>query len=121
MALHERGVIARGTRPIHGETSQVSHDKRGTLFLQVPSTFVAMRYHSLVVEDAGPSFDVVATTAAREIMAIQHRTRPWFGLQFHPESFLSEYGADIVDAFLSAPSDIAQTSAPTHVGEVFRL
>jgi anthranilate synthase component 2 len=72
---------------LHGKVSPVTHTGH-PLFAGVPSPFTAARYHSLAVRraDLPPELEVIAETEDGEIMALAHRARPWFGLQFHPES-----------------------------------
>lgn len=94
------GRIARARRPMHGEASAIRHDGEGVLS-GVPDGFNAGRYHSLIVElDGGEPLAVTARSEDGEIMGIQHRTHPTFGVQFHPESVLTEHGYDILRNFL---------------------
>ncbi len=96
------GVVRRAGRLMHGKTSQVRHDGRG-VFSGVPSPFTATRYHSLVVDDALPDCLVATawTVDQGELMGVRHRTRPIEGVQFHPESFLTEHGHAMLRNFLS--------------------
>ena len=98
------GAIGRAERVRHGKTSPIRHDGRG-LFRGLPETFLAARYHSLVAVEIPDCFAVTARTADfDEPMAVRHREKPLFGLQFHPESFLTERGCDLLQNFLeSAP------------------
>lgn len=94
--------IVRATRPMHGKTSRIYH--RGTgIFTGLPSPFTATRYHSLVIapESVPPELAVTATADDGEIMAVQHATHPVTGVQFHPESVLTEYGYRMLDWFLT--------------------
>lgn len=97
--------IVRAGRLMHGKTDQIHHDNRG-LFEGLDNPFVATRYHSLVIQpDTLPAeFDVAAWSVApdgsREIMAIRHKEFALFGLQFHPESFLTDCGTKILERFL---------------------
>ena len=86
-------IVARAPELLHGKTSAVTHDGAG-VFLDVPSPFTATRYHSLcVVPETVPSDLVVtATTESGVIMGIRHRSRRIEGVQFHPESVLTEHG-----------------------------
>jgi anthranilate synthase component 2 len=95
------GKVDRAPRPIHGKASPVRHDG-SALFRGVRSPFQAGRYHSLVVLPEGlPScLDVTATTADGIIMGIRHRARPIHGVQFHPESILTEDGKVLLGNFL---------------------
>jgi anthranilate synthase component II len=95
------GVVTHAPRLMHGKTSMIYH-KCAKLFTGVPSPFQATRYHSLIAdEDALPKELLVsAFTDDGEIMAIKHTTHPVMGLQFHPESILTDFGARIVGNFL---------------------
>ena len=95
------GRVDRAPRLMHGKTSQVHHDRQGIL-QGVPSPFNAMRYHSLIVHDPLPGcLEASAHTAEGEVMALRHKTAPLYGLQFHPESILTEHGKQILRNFLS--------------------
>jgi anthranilate synthase/aminodeoxychorismate synthase-like glutamine amidotransferase len=95
------GRVGRAPRLMHGKTSPIHHAQRGILD-GVPSPFSAMRYHSLVVHEPLPDcLEVTASTAEGEIMALRHKTAPIVGLQFHPESILTEHGKRILRNFLT--------------------
>ena len=93
--------IVRARKPMHGKTSRIHHDG-SDLFTGVPSPFTATRYHSLVIapDSLPPSLRVTATSEDGEIMAVAHRTDPVVGVQFHPESALTENGYWLIDHFL---------------------
>jgi len=93
--------IVRARKPMHGKTSRIHHDG-SDLFTGVPSPFTAARYHSLVIapDSLPPSLRVTATSEDGEIMAVAHRTDPVVGVQFHPESALTENGYWLIDRFL---------------------
>ena len=94
--------IVRAGRPVHGRVSRVAHDG-SSLFAGLPSPLVVARYHSLVIRRSSipPSLRITASSLDDgEIMAIEHRTHPAIGVQFHPESAASEYGYAILDRFL---------------------
>jgi anthranilate synthase/aminodeoxychorismate synthase-like glutamine amidotransferase len=96
------GSVVRADTPMHGKTSTIEHDGRG-IFRGINSPFVASRYHSLVVADADlpPELEVTARTREdRAIMGLRHRTRPIYGVQFHPESILTGEGLRILRNFL---------------------
>ena len=95
------GKVVRAARVMHGKTSQISHDGKG-LFTGLPNPFQATRYHSLLIERASvpDSLDVTAQTAENEIMAVRHKTLPVEGVQFHPESFLTTAGKDLLRNFI---------------------
>ncbi|MGO8688614.1 MAG: anthranilate synthase component II [Thermoguttaceae bacterium] len=100
------GRIVRAGRLMHGKTDMIHHDDRG-LYEGLPNPFEATRYHSLVIEPGTLSdkFEVCAWSDApdgtREIMGIRHRGQAVFGVQFHPESFLTGCGTTILERFLA--------------------
>jgi anthranilate synthase/aminodeoxychorismate synthase-like glutamine amidotransferase len=93
--------IVRARKPMHGKTSRIHHDG-ADLFAGVPSPFTATRYHSLVIapDSLPPSLRITATSEDGEIMAVEHRVNPVVGVQFHPESALTEHGYWLIDRFL---------------------
>ena len=95
------GKVVRAARVMHGKTSPISHDGKG-LFTGLPNPFQATRYHSLLIERASVPdvLDVTAQTAENEIMAVRHKTLPVEGVQFHPESFLTTSGKDLLRNFI---------------------
>ena len=95
------GRVVRAPEPVHGKTSPIHHD-RSTLFDGLDDPFEATRYHSLVVdrESLPETLRVTAWTGDGLVMAIEDRARPHFGVQFHPESYLSHCGMDILARFL---------------------
>jgi anthranilate synthase component 2 len=95
------GEIVRAGHPMHGKISRIHHTGQG-LFSALPSPFIATRYHSLVIAPASvpPGLIVTATSEDGEIMAVQHAEHPVYGLQFHPESVLTEHGYRLLDHFL---------------------
>lgn len=92
-------AVVRAPVPVHGKTSAVFHDG-SALFEGIPSGFRAARYHSLLVDRVPEGFTLSAWTEQREIMAISQERRGLFGIQFHPESFLTEHGARLLLNFL---------------------
>lgn len=94
--------IVRAAAPMHGRTSLVEH-VGSPLFAEIPSPFVACRYHSLVVERRSTPADLVVTATADDgtIMAIEHSKYPICGVQFHPESILTEQGFQVLANFLA--------------------
>ena len=95
------GQILRAGAPMHGKTSRIHHTGAG-LFQGLPNPFTATRYHSLVIEPSSlpESLVVTATSEDGEIMAVQHVEYPVHGVQFHPESVLTEHGYRLIDHFL---------------------
>jgi anthranilate synthase/aminodeoxychorismate synthase-like glutamine amidotransferase len=97
------GRVVRADRVMHGKTSHIEHDGRG-LFAGLPSPLEVMRYHSLVVERTSlpDSLEVVARAAndPTEIHAVRHREHPVYGVQFHPESVMTQHGKALLKNFL---------------------
>jgi len=97
------GRVVRARRVMHGKTSEIAHDGAG-LFAGLPSPLRVMRYHSLVVEreslPAELEVTAVATDDESELHAVRHRSHPVWGVQFHPESILTEGGRRILQNFL---------------------
>jgi anthranilate synthase component 2 len=97
------GKIIHAKQVMHGKTSQVSHQDVG-VFKGLPNPFTATRYHSLVIErDTIPDcLEITASTDDGEIMGVRHKTLAVEGVQFHPESILTEHGHDLLNNFLKA-------------------
>lgn len=97
------GRVVRAPRMMHGKTSRLVHDGQG-LFAGLPQPLTVMRYHSLIIErETVPSDLVISATAEdapEEIHAVAHRTHPVWGVQFHPESVLTEGGMTLLENFL---------------------
>ncbi|NJN81666.1 MAG: aminodeoxychorismate/anthranilate synthase component II [Caldilineaceae bacterium] len=94
------GRVIRAPRLMHGKVSPVIHDGAGILH-GIPSPFTATRYHSLIVEEPLPDvLEATAHTAEGELMGLRHKSFPIFGVQFHPESILTESGKDLLANFL---------------------
>jgi anthranilate synthase/aminodeoxychorismate synthase-like glutamine amidotransferase len=100
------GKIVRAGRLMHGKVDQIHHDG-STLFESIVNPFQATRYHSLVIKPDTLPKELKMTAwsdapdGSREIMAVEHRTEPLFGVQFHPESFLTHAGMDMLRRFLA--------------------
>jgi anthranilate synthase component II len=96
------GIVCRAGKIMHGKSSLVHHNNRG-LFAGLPDPFYAIRYHSLVVNrDTLPDcLEITAWTEDGTIMGLRHREYPVEGVQFHPESFMTQCGKDILRNFLS--------------------
>ena len=95
------GRILRAPEPMHGRASEISHNG-SRLYRGITSPFKATRYHSLIVSDEGLSdeLEVTSQTAEGIIMGLEHREQPIVGVQFHPESVLTECGHQILRNFL---------------------
>ena len=96
------GRVSRAKRQMHGKTSEISHDGRG-VFQGLPPRFLATRYHSLAVLEEGFPADLEVSARADdgEIMGLRHRRFPVEGVQFHPESVLTDQGKALLKNFLS--------------------
>jgi anthranilate synthase/aminodeoxychorismate synthase-like glutamine amidotransferase len=118
MAHYFGGKVIRATLPMHGKMSPISHDGRG-VFRGLPQGLEVMRYHSLVVERESlpPELEITATTrlpsSKEEVMGLRHRTFPIEGIQFHPESYATEGGREILRNFVVTES-AHTSSAPPH-------
>ena len=95
------GKIIHAQTIMHGKTSKISHNNKG-VFKGIKDPFIATRYHSLVIdrESLPNCFDITAWTDDNEIMGIKHKELAIEGVQFHPESILSEHGHDLLKNFL---------------------
>ncbi|KFN40819.1 MAG: anthranilate synthase subunit II [Sulfuricurvum sp. MLSB] len=95
--------VVRAKRMMHGKTSKMVRSGETPIFNKLPEIFTATRYHSLIVEQENLP-DVIIPTAYseddHEIMALEIKDKPIYGVQFHPESIMSEYGHEIIDNFL---------------------
>ena len=93
------GSVERAPRLMHGKTSLIRHSRQG-LFVGIPDKFLATRYHSLIVEEPlPPVLKPMAFTLEGELMALEHRDYPIYGVQFHPESILTEHGKLLLKNF----------------------
>jgi anthranilate synthase/aminodeoxychorismate synthase-like glutamine amidotransferase len=99
-AAYGAGIVRAG-RPMHGKASCIEHNGRG-IFAGLPNPFRGARYHSLVISrrDLPADLHVTASAPDGEIMAVEHAHHPVVGLQFHPESVLTEHGYRLIDRFL---------------------
>jgi anthranilate synthase component II len=97
------GGRVTAVEPAHGEVVPIRHTSTG-LFSGVPAGFRAVRYHSLAAVNMPYELRVTARTDDDVVMAVEHRWKPLFGVQFHPESILTEHGSQIVSNFMSLPS-----------------
>jgi anthranilate synthase/aminodeoxychorismate synthase-like glutamine amidotransferase len=93
------GSVVRAPIPVHGKLSCVYHNE-DTLYRGIPNPFSATRYHSLMVKDLPPELLVCSWTEDNIIMGIRHKDYPVFGVQFHPESYMTEIGKRLLLNFL---------------------
>ncbi|MGB5696421.1 MAG: aminodeoxychorismate/anthranilate synthase component II [Polyangiales bacterium] len=103
IAQHFGASVVRAERLMHGRTSEIFHEGHG-VFQNLPSPLTATRYHSLIVKrDTIPKeLEVTAWTDRDEVMGIRHAQLPMEGVQFHPESFLTEHGHELIRNWLSS-------------------
>jgi anthranilate synthase component II len=104
--------IVRAKEIMHGKTSPVTH-QQSDVFAGLPSPFTVIRYHSLAIERASlpDSLIITAETPDGEIMGVRHRELPLYGVQFHPESVLSEQGHALLNNFLTMNHRLEQVPA----------
>lgn len=102
-------TVEKGTRPMHGKVTEIQNDGEG-LFKGLPERFKVTRYHSLIVrEDSIPEeyhVDAVADDGA--VMGISHKSMPLYGVQFHPEAVLTEYGHELLENFCCIAEDFTK-------------
>ncbi len=101
------GIVMGAGEIMHGKTSLIHHDGKG-VFLGIPSPFMAIRYHSLVIqnETLPDELEVSAWTDNGIIMGVRHKSFPVEGIQFHPESIMTEYGKELLSNFLKIKKDL---------------
>ena len=100
------GVVSKAKKPLHGKASVIRHTQRG-IFKNIKKEIKVGRYHSLIVsqENFPDVLEITACSEEGEVMALQHRDYPVFGVQFHPESILTEFGYDLLNNFLRVHHD----------------
>ena len=96
IAEYFHGEIVQANKPMHGKLSKIVHNG-DLVFNDMPKQFNVVRYHSLICNNLPDSINVIARTNKQEIMAIKHKYLPIYGLQFHPEAVLTEYGLRILE------------------------
>ena len=100
LALAHGGIVGPAPAPMHGRRSSIHHDS-SALFREIPQGFRAVRYHSLSVHEPIPEeLEVIARTRSGTVMALRHRRRPQWGVQFHPESVHTEWGERLLRNFV---------------------
>jgi anthranilate synthase/aminodeoxychorismate synthase-like glutamine amidotransferase len=94
-------IVERAGRLMHGKTDLIHHDGK-TIYVGMPNPFTATRYHSLIIRPGTlpPEYEISSWTAENEIMGVRHKSWPLEGVQFHPESFLTEQGERLLANFL---------------------
>ena len=99
------GDIIRAPEPIHGKTSTIQHNQQG-LYKGIPDPLLVTRYHSLIIDQTTcpDCLDITSTLDNDMIMSIQHKTKPIFGVQYHPESLATEHGMKLIENFVKMPT-----------------
>lgn len=92
-------TVTRATYPMHGKASFIQHNDEG-LFKDLPNPLKVARYHSLIVLNDSPELVYTAFSSEGEVMALQHKKYPIYGVQFHPESILTQSGYELIGCFL---------------------
>lgn len=105
------GRVVRASRVMHGKTSIISHNGK-SIFKGLPQDLAVMRYHSLVVENLPKDLEVLARSGDGEIMGLAHKKYPISGVQFHPESFATEGGKQVIRNFLFNSLSSQTTPSP---------
>lgn len=115
--------IQRLKEVAHATSSQISLIAQSELFREFPKDFSVMRYHSLEVVDLPSELEALAYTKDKVLMAMRHKNLPYFGVQFHPESYFSEYGLKIFENFLKFKGQTSQKASekPTLTGFITKL
>ncbi len=111
------GRVARARHPMHGLASDISHERTG-LFAGLPDPLPVGRYHSLIVEPTsamGENLAIDAWSAEGEVMALSHKSRPIWGVQFHPESILTPSGSRLFGNFLAMAKAFAREREARHL------
>ena len=113
------GEVVKAPEPMHGRTSLIRHNQQG-IFAEVPDPLTVCRYHSLVVSEASlpDCLQVTARTEDDVIMAVEHRTLPVVGLQFHPEAILTEGGYQLLSAWLKRAGLPSPAELPSYQDEL---
>ncbi len=95
------GKVIRASVPLHGKTSKITHNQKG-LFASIPSPYTVTRYHSLIAEkESFPAcLEATAITDDGLIMALSHKSKPIYGVQFHPESIATRHGHKLIENFI---------------------
>jgi para-aminobenzoate synthetase component 2 len=93
-------TVTRAQHPLHGKASLIQHNQEG-IFKDLPNPLKVARYHSLIVLNNSPELIYTAFSQEGEVMALQHKKQPIYGVQFHPESILTEQGYELLKGFLT--------------------
>lgn len=103
IAHYFNATIVKSKKIMHGKISTIEHNNQSVLYNNIPIKFKATRYHSLVVDRRYQSREISITSRSDdgEIMSIEHSTQPIYGIQYHPEAILTEYGHKIISNFLN--------------------
>lgn len=97
--------LIRAKKPMHGKTSTLVFQVQSKIWDNIPDLSLVMRYHSLILEDIPKELLCIAKSDDGEIMAIEHESLPIYGVQFHPESILTNFGLQLINNFLAISAD----------------
>jgi anthranilate synthase/aminodeoxychorismate synthase-like glutamine amidotransferase len=97
---HFEGKLTKAEKPMHGKISEIVHND-DLLFRSIPTNFNVVRYHSLIFKDLPEQLKIIAKTKNGEIMALRHKKLLIYGLQFHPEAILTDFGLQILKNWIN--------------------
>ncbi len=97
--------LKRAQKPMHGKTSALVFQEQSKLWYNIADSSLVMRYHSLILEDIPKELLCIAKSDDGEIMAIEHESLPIYGVQFHPESILTNFGLQLINNFLAISAE----------------
>jgi len=93
-------TLTKAQKPMHGKISKITITAESALFQDLPKSFNVVRYHSLVLQDLPDCLKTTALSQENEIMALKHKNLPIFGVQFHPEAALTDFGLQMIENWL---------------------
>lgn len=102
------GKLVKGKQPVHGKVHQVYRQNRHPFLKNLPDSFEVTRYHSLEIQDVPEELEILLKTKNGEIMAMAHKNFPVFGIQYHPEAYLTQFGLEILKNWLTYCKSVAQ-------------
>jgi anthranilate synthase/aminodeoxychorismate synthase-like glutamine amidotransferase len=100
VGMHFGAQLIKAQKPMHGKVDIINHSSNG-LFQDIPNSFSATRYHSLILQQLPAELNIIASSVNNEIMGIAHKSLPLWGIQFHPESCTTAYGLQLIRNFLT--------------------
>jgi anthranilate synthase component II len=103
------GKLVKGKHPVHGKVHRVYRQRAHSLLENLPGSFEVTRYHSLEIKDIPDALEILLATKDGEIMAMVHKNLPVFGIQYHPEAYLTQFGLEILKNWLTYCKSVDQT------------